>query len=211
MEGLGGVILKVYEPFAGRVGKVSRRLAPAAVEWDRLQALGEAGLPVPEGLGAVWTARGVAGPSAFLMREIPGAAPLDELLRAGDLPPEPWWTGELGPLVRRLHQAGFQHRDLYACHFLIPPARPWGTPILIDLARVRRPLRGRRRVKDLAALAYSLREWRSRGEIRELLLSCLGMTEGAAPARRLLARVESKVQKISRHRPKYDGPLDAEP
>ncbi len=144
------------------------------------------------------------------MREVPGAVPLDELLRAGEAPPEPWWLAELAPLVRRLHEAGFQHRDLYACHFLIPPERPWGTPLLIDLARIRRPLSGRRRVKDLAALAYSLREWRDREKMRELLLACLGRTESAAPARRLLARVESKIQRIARHRPKYDGPLDAD-
>ncbi len=210
LEGIGGVILKVYRPFAGKVGKVSRRKPPAAVEWENLEALGNAGLPVPEGLAAVWTARGVAGPSAFLMREVPGAVPLDEVLRTGERPHESWWSTELAPLVYKLHEAGFQHRDLYACHFLIPPERPWGTPILIDLARIRSPLRRRRRIKDLAALAYSLREWRSREEIQELLLACMGMTKGDLPAQRLLARVASKMQRIAHHRPKYDGPLDAE-
>jgi tRNA A-37 threonylcarbamoyl transferase component Bud32 len=209
LDGVGRVILKVYGPFSGRVGKVSRNRAPAEVEWDNLQALETASIPVPEGLAAVWTGRGVGGPSAFLMREAEGAVPLDELLRKGEVPPEGWWMEELAPLVQKLHLAGFQHRDLYACHFLIPAYRPMGTPFLIDLARIRRPLSNRRRIKDLAALAYSLQEWRSREEVRELLLNCLGMAKGAPPAQRLLAKVESKVQRIQRHRPKYDGPLDA--
>lgn len=64
-------------------------------------------------------------------------------------------------VARRFHQAGYNHRDLYCCHFFIREAREAERADfevrLIDLQRVqrRRILRGRWIVKDLAQLAYS--------------------------------------------------------
>ena len=61
-------------------------------------------------------------------------------------------------LARRFHAAGYNHRDLYCCHFFIREAEPGRFDIrLIDLQRVERRRRWRRRwiVKDLAQLAYS--------------------------------------------------------
>ena len=61
-------------------------------------------------------------------------------------------------IVRRLHEAGYNHRDLYCCHFLIhEPAAGEFDIRLIDLQRVQRRRWFRRRwiVKDLAQLAYS--------------------------------------------------------
>jgi len=61
-------------------------------------------------------------------------------------------------LARRFHAAGYNHRDLYCCHFFIREPEPGRFDIrLIDLQRVERRRRWRRRwvVKDLAQLAYS--------------------------------------------------------
>jgi len=61
-------------------------------------------------------------------------------------------------VARRFHGAGYNHRDLYCCHFFVKEAAPGEFEIkLIDLQRVerRRWLRRRWLVKDLAQLAYS--------------------------------------------------------
>lgn len=72
---------------------------------------------------------------------------------------------ELGELIRRVadvarrfHAAGYNHRDLYCCHFFIREKTPGTFDVrLIDLQRVQYRTRRRRRwiVKDLAQLAYS--------------------------------------------------------
>jgi heptose I phosphotransferase len=67
-------------------------------------------------------------------------------------------VGSVAEIVRRLHDGGYNHRDLYCCHFLIKEPSPGEFDIrLIDLQRVqrRRWLRRRWIVKDLAQLAYS--------------------------------------------------------
>jgi heptose I phosphotransferase len=61
-------------------------------------------------------------------------------------------------VARAFHQAGYNHRDLYCCHFFVREHEPGVFQVnLIDLQRVenrRLPLR-RWRIKDLAQLAYS--------------------------------------------------------
>jgi heptose I phosphotransferase len=64
----------------------------------------------------------------------------------------------IADVVRCFHQAGYNHRDLYCCHFFIRESSPGRFDIkLIDLQRVQHRRRFRRRwvVKDLAQLAWS--------------------------------------------------------
>jgi hypothetical protein len=66
--------------------------------------------------------------------------------------------GEIARIVRRFHAAGYNHRDLYCCHFFVKDTIPAEREIrLIDLQRVqrRRWFRHRWIVKDLAQLAWS--------------------------------------------------------
>jgi tRNA A-37 threonylcarbamoyl transferase component Bud32 len=79
------------------------------------------------------------------------------------------FTHDLAQLVRRFHQAGYVHRDLYTSHIFMV-TRPGGVELrLIDLARMFAPSwrRFRWRVKDLAQLKYSMppgwvdRHWNS--------------------------------------------------
>jgi lipopolysaccharide core heptose(I) kinase len=67
-------------------------------------------------------------------------------------------VGDIARIVRRLHEAGYNHRDLYCCHFFVQDKAPAEREIrLIDLQRVQRRRWFRRRwlVKDLAQLAWS--------------------------------------------------------
>jgi heptose I phosphotransferase len=65
---------------------------------------------------------------------------------------------DMARIVRRFHAAGYNHRDLYCCHFFVKDTGPMRREIrLIDLQRVQRRRWFRRRwiVKDLAQLAWS--------------------------------------------------------
>jgi len=65
---------------------------------------------------------------------------------------------QVARLARKFHAAGYNHRDLYCCHFFVKEPSPGRFQIrLIDLQRVQHRRRFRRRwlVKDLAQLAYS--------------------------------------------------------
>lgn len=66
--------------------------------------------------------------------------------------------GHVAAIARQFHDAGFNHRDLYCCHFFVHERATGDFDIrLIDLQRVQLRTRMRRRwiVKDLAQLAYS--------------------------------------------------------
>lgn len=106
--------------------------------------------------------------SFIITQAIPNAAPMDDYVRehyAGALEAEAerekralLW--EVGDLVRRLHNAGLTHMDLYLNHFFVRET-PEGDKVLhlIDLQRVAKRWAFKRRwlVKDLAALVYSTR------------------------------------------------------
>ncbi|MGE0607921.1 MAG: lipopolysaccharide kinase InaA family protein [Pirellulales bacterium] len=71
---------------------------------------------------------------------------LDQLLR------------DVAAVAARFHQLGYNHRDLYCCHFFIKEPQPGEFKVnLIDLQRVEHRPRFRWRwlVKDLAQLSYS--------------------------------------------------------
>lgn len=144
--------------------------APALREWDNMGHL--------EALG-IRTARrvafgqkripGLALKSFIITEDIAGGVPLDDYIAAhfaGALSEDVLrekrallW--DLGDLVRKLHQAGFTHMDLYLNHVFVRQT-PEGDKLLylIDLQRVARRWLLRRRwvIKDLAALLYSTRD-----------------------------------------------------
>lgn len=131
-----------------------RRPADARREWEALLRLGELGIGVPEPLFLAED----GDETAIGMGAVPGRALLDLIAE------EPEWgrvfvVAAVAPMVRRLHGAGFVHRDLYWDHwFAVGPADPDGAAFLIDVERVFRPkpwLRRRYVVKDLAGLVAS--------------------------------------------------------
>jgi len=108
------------------------------------------------------------------------------------------WLVRLARLVRRIHQAGLHHQDLYLCHLLLTPDRPEEISV-IDLGRVRRhrqlPLRWV--VKDLSQLRYSSPQ-ASRADRLRFLREYLGRRVTRAD-RRLMAAVNQKADRIGRH------------
>ncbi len=136
-------------------------------ELHNLLALRAAGLRAPLPLAAGEADDGGRRRSFVALGRLAGE-PLDAL-------PPPEASAErralveaVADLVGRLHGAGFWHRDLYACNLFAHEDEGLG---LLDCERVARREGGppwRWRVKDLAALHYSL-QWPARGERERFL------------------------------------------
>jgi heptose I phosphotransferase len=106
-------------------------------------------------------------------------------------------------VARRFHAAGYNHRDLYCCHFFIRPEAGQQSDVrLIDLQRVeqRRWLRRRWIVKDLAQLAYSAPRERigCRERIR-FLRAYLGVRKLRPQDKRLIRAVTAKWRRMENH------------
>jgi heptose I phosphotransferase len=143
---------------AGRVeARNVARLARAGIAAMRLIAYGEK-----------LNANGLLE-SFVLTEELVGYTQLDHFLRQRFVPRPSRQAWQRDPQLERLirdvadvaskfHRLGYNHRDLYCCHFFINEPAPGQYKInLIDLQRVehRHRFRGRWLVKDLAQLAYS--------------------------------------------------------
>ena len=98
-------------------------------------------------------------------------------------------------LARRLHAAGYWHRDLYACNVFSDEELGLG---FLDCERVGRRLGGpprRWRVKDLAALDYSL-SWPSE---RERIHALRRYLDPGADPRPWLRAIRRKAEHMARH------------
>ncbi len=145
--------------------------------------------------------------SFVLTEELVGYQQLDHFLRQrfaapggrrdGDLRR---LIGEVAAVAARFHQMGYNHRDLYCCHFFIKENAPGEFHVnLIDLQRVqhRRRLRQRWLVKDLAQLAYSAP--RDRIRCRDKLAFArqyFGVTKLGPREKRWIRRILSKQQQM---------------
>ncbi len=151
--------------------------------------------------------------SFVLTEELQGYLPLDDFLeqrfpaiRSARTTPRDHdldrLIREVAAVARRFHRAGYNHRDLYACHFFVrEPVEGRFEVRLIDLQRVehRRRFRGRWLVKDLAQLAYSAPRDRITGTRRVAFLRYyLGVGKLRPDDKRLLRAVLAKQRRIER-------------
>jgi len=109
---------------------------------------------------------------------------------------------DMAEIVRRFHGAGYNHRDLYCCHFFAREAAPGRFEIkMIDLQRVqhRRLLRRRWIVKDLAQLAWSTPRDRIKCTQKlAFIRRYLGVTKLRPCDKRLIREVLAKQQTMER-------------
>lgn len=172
------------------------RLQNAGLDTLVTAAVGEAGL----GQG-----------SFILIEELTGYQPLHEFIesflnrpgRAEILSTKWQLIKALAQLVRKLHVAGLDHRDLYLCHFFVRPEDPAQSMRLIDLQRIKRSFGLRRRhgfIKDLAALNYSADQAGISGSDRlRFALEYFATRHLDLPQRLFLQAVARKTRKIHRH------------
>lgn len=193
-EGPLEVVVKQFRESGARERwRRRRRGSKGERSWRVARALAAAGIATPEPL---LFAESVApgGPSLFVCRHLAGRVELRYFLRARNAGSErvsfpALDTGALldaiALLARRLHDAGFWHRDFSAGNLLIAPG-PSPTEIgeiaLVDLNRCRVGRVGQavtlgERMRDLARLALEREEDRAR------LLAAYFTPEGSVPAR----------------------------
>jgi tRNA A-37 threonylcarbamoyl transferase component Bud32 len=185
-------------------------LASLAVREARVLAtLHAAGIPCPD-----WIAAGEDGQGrAFLLlAALPGSVDLREFLhenRGASAPERYRFARQLGATLAAIHNAGFDHPDLYAKHVLVASAT--GQCYFLDWQRSRpRRLGWRQRAHDLAALDATLAD--DVASLRERL-ACLrgylcasgppGVPRRYAPpgqARRLAEEVRRHALRLLRYR-----------
>jgi 3-deoxy-D-manno-octulosonic acid kinase len=101
-------------------------------EYRILEALSNAGLPVPVPIAAITARSGLFYRGSLLTRRIPDSLPLADLMlsRSGN---EQFWQG-VGACIRRFHEHGTVHADLNARNILVGPNDGF---YLIDFDRAR--------------------------------------------------------------------------
>ncbi|HWA99062.1 MAG TPA: lipopolysaccharide kinase InaA family protein [Pirellulales bacterium] len=149
--------------------RLAPRISDGRQEAENIAALERDGIPAMRliAFGERLTAAGRLD-SFVLTEALEGFTQLDHYLRRRFAPrsasPGPrdrslsQLIDRVADVARRFHACGYNHRDLYCCHFFIREAEPDEFCVrLIDLQRVqqRRWFRRRWIVKDLAQLSYS--------------------------------------------------------
>jgi len=180
METAAGALEVVVKQFRHRTlrDRLKRRLQGSKAEksWRVAAALLAAGLSTPEPVMRIESAD-EAGPAFYVCRYLPGLTEARYLFRAANAGEEaerfpevdfPAFVAALGQTARRLHDAGFWHRDLSGGNLLLRFGAG-GRPAeihLVDLNRTRmgRPPSVSERLRDLSRLALF------RPEHQELLL-----------------------------------------
>lgn len=110
---------------------------------------------------------------------------------------------QVAAIAGRFHRAGYNHRDLYCCHFFVKELPRGRFDIkLIDLQRVQHRRRFRRRwlVKDLAQLAYSAPRTRIKCTQKfAFMRAYLGVDKLRPRDKRLIRRVLAKQHLMERN------------
>jgi serine/threonine protein kinase len=110
---------------------------------------------------------------------------------------------QLASFIRKFHDTGYCHRDLYLCHiFRVPDGRFY----LIDLARAFKPilLSGQYRVKDIAQLHYSApAKYFSKTDRLRFLRAYLGRKKLSAGGKNFARRVAGKAIRMARREARH--------
>jgi hypothetical protein len=212
------VVVKQFRPATGwraRIGRarigwhLAGREGKAARSWRIGRALAAAGIPTPEPLLLLESESGGAA-SIYVCRHLADRVEARYLLRARNAGREgvefpaidfAAFLAATARLARRLHDAGFWHRDFSIGNLLV---RPGATPAeiaeiaLVDLNRCRagRPVSLAERMRDLARLALE------RAEDRRLLLALYFGDARAVPGRARLVYELARRSFHGRHRVK---------
>ena len=112
----------------------------------------------------------------------------------------------LAAFLKRFHETGYRHRDLYFSHIFYSAA---GSFCLIDLARAFRPvLRRRFQIKALAQLHYSApRDRFSTTDRLRFFLAYRGRKTLELSDRSFIAAVVKKANRMARHNRKHRVPV----
>ncbi len=114
------------------------------------------------------------------------------------------FINQLAKFVKKIHETGYRHRDLYFSHIFYNDS---GEFYLIDLARAFRPLllRKRFRIKDLAQLHYSAPgKYFSRTDRLRFFLSLTGKKRLNRNDKSVIKKIKNKVRRMAKHDKKHN-------
>lgn len=113
------------------------------------------------------------------------------------------FIAELAAFIRKFHDTGYRHRDLYLSHVFYSDSREF---YLIDLSRVFRPVvRGQRfRVKDIAQLYYSApAKYFSKTDRLRFYISYVGRNKLTRKDKAFIRKLIHKTRWMARHEIKH--------
>ena len=174
-----------------RAATMNYDLAPA-------QKLAELGINVLRTIcyGSQWA--GAFEKRSFIITEkIPNAQSLEN--RLPDIRKKKCFIDSLAGFVRKFHDTGLRHRDLYLCHIFYSDK---GEFTLIDLHRCLRPglLAERFRLKDIAQLYYSAPgKFITKTDRLRFYLRYAGRSTLSKQDKRFIAGVKTKADKMAKH------------
>lgn len=163
LEGYGTVLLKVHRTrsAAERLQSLVRR-SRARQEFLAARFLDAAGLPVAAPLAyGERRAGGQLRDSFFVAAYLPDVKPIHDVLPVQPVEKRALLLGRLSALIRRMHDAGFDHRDLHAGNVLAGPGPGEACALYItDLHRSRMgaPVARAARRDALARWLHSLQD-----------------------------------------------------
>jgi heptose I phosphotransferase len=153
--------------------------------------------------------------SFIITQKIPDAESLEQKLphcfmsvgTRQDLRSRKDFIHRLAGFIRRFHNTGYRHRDLYLAHIFHASS---GKFYLIDLARCFRPalFAERFRVKDIAQLYYSAPALHFSATDRlRFYLRYIGCEKIRPQDKAFIRRVLSKANRMARHNRKHGRPI----
>ncbi len=185
-----------------------RRSSTSDFDNSAAEQLAAVGIDTPKTIayGRQWT-RGFEKRSFIITRKIPDGESLERKLpdffyeepSAQNLKQRREFIERLADFVRRFHETGFRHCDLYLAHIFLTDK---GKFYLIDLQRAFKPiLLGRRfRVKDIAQLYYSApAKYFSRSDRLRFYLRYTGSEKPGWSDKRFIRKVKVRARRIARH------------
>jgi len=185
-----------------------RRISCGLCNCEPAKELSKAGIAVPRTIsyGQEWGL--LFEKRSFIITEkIPNAVSLERRLpryfdRPGsveDIRDARKFIGRAANFIRRFHDTGFRHRDLYFCHIFYNDNDEF---YLIDLARVFKPLFlcERFRIKDIAQIHYSAPGcYFSNSDRLRFYLGYVGSEKLTRQDKRFIKKVTTKALRMAQH------------
>jgi heptosyltransferase-2 len=183
------------------------------IEFEQANSLTEAGINTPKivSFGQQW------GPlfekrSFIITEKIPNAESLERRLpsffcgpaRCENLRLRRNFISQLASFVKKFHETGYRHRDLYFSHIFYSDS---GDFYLIDLARAFRPtiLRRRFQVKDIAQLYYSApAKYFSNTDRLRFYLCYVGRNKLVNGDKNFIRKILHRANRMARHDAKHN-------
>jgi tRNA A-37 threonylcarbamoyl transferase component Bud32 len=184
-------------------------------EWNMIHVLRERGflLPEPIACGQRKCCRlgGLVTHSFLLTAEIPGGIAAHQYVKSLEVKARRHLLRQIGRLTHRFHSEGFAHKDYYLNHILVVPQPDEPKLYLIDLQRAIGPGRfhQRGRIKDLAALAYSVQlAGAARTDLGHFFRESFALPRLLEKDKPLLRQICRRMAWLHQRRPKHDAIWD---